>query len=580
MHRSAYAVLLAGALASRSLFAQPEPVPPDAPPPPEGAGGAAPTEPTTGGQSPTAPTEPTTPTEPKALPEPTPTAPPKPEPKTPASAPAKQGEEPAAKTKEAGKGEATAEPEEGAKVKPFLLPGHWVARHVYPEELSPPLDPDNSWATTFAVHGYVRAPLRLISKERENPAEDESSVDIRQPWLVDDDYFRSGFSYTPVNETDMAEVYFMVGNQLVTANVALMASLFSDSARVMLDQQLGISQAWVTFRHEFELDPVTLRLKAKGGSFWDRFGAMPKYDTYVFGRTHQMGGQLDAELDYWRFTWGVTAGFGAHREAIEANQGLSPLAYVRVHGAYDRIVELGLVYLSTWTNDKRQLSEILDGKMDVYGADVRIDSVYAGKAYFAIGSLAADKASFLSPSIELMHSNGGRGITENYLGTESSNDGTGDMWNLGAQYDFSVADTMNAVDPTLSFPLDGDVTLSAFMLYSFVNSDQESDDPTVNRDNRGYFKQGLELAYWILPWIGVSGRYDRVVPDLEDDPSSFRIISPRLSLRSQLFGGEGVLFYQFAHYDYSERVGLRAGQIPNETMPDNDVHKIQAQLNF
>ena len=84
----------------------------------------------------------------------------------------------------------------------------------------------------------------------------------------------------------------------------------------------------------------------------------------------------------------------------------------------------------------------------------------------------------------------------------------------------------------------------------------------------------------IVPWIGISGRYDRVVPDLEDAPSSFRIITPRVSLRGQLLGTEALLFYQLSHYDYGERVGLRAGQVPNVLLPDNDVHKIQGQITF
>jgi hypothetical protein len=487
---------------------------------------------------------------------------------------------PPAPAKPAGEPAEPAEPTEQEEPAALELPGHWVARHVFPEERYPAGDPDDPWAVDFAMHGYFRAPLRLAIKARENPAEGDADSDVRSPWLVDDDYFRSGFSYTPVNEQDFAEIYFMAGNEHVTGNVALMASLFSDSARVMLDQQLGIAQAWVGLHEDIDLDPVTLRLRAKGGGFWDRFGWLPKYDTYIFGRTHQIGGQVDAEVDFWRMTFGFTQGFGAHLEAIEANQGFSPLIYSRFHAAYDRIAEIGLYYLSTWSHDQRQLSEMRDGSMEIFGADARVDSGWAGKAYFAVSALSAERASFLSPSIEVMHSNGGRGITENFLGTASSNDGTGDMWNIGFEYDYSVQDTLKMLASRPRFPLGGDVVLSAFLLYAFVNSDQVSDDPMVNRDNRGYFKHGYELAWWVVPWAGLSARYDRVVPDMEDEPSSFRIISPRVSLRGRLFGAEALIFYQLSHYDYSERVGLRAGQVPNETLPDDDVHKIQAEMTF
>ena len=540
---------LAGSLFAAAAWAQPEQPPAEPEPEAEEAAG--------GGQ----PEEPEPPAEPPKVEKPV-------EAKKP---PAKR-----ALVKKAAPAKAPAEKQEPEVVQ--LLPGHAVSRHIFPEEKRPKFDPDKPWVPAFAMHGYFRAPLRLTLAERPNPEEGQSDTNIREPWLVDDDYFRSGFSYTPVNETDFAEVYFMVGNKYLTANVALMASLFSDSARVLLDAQLGIAQAWVTFHHEIDLDPVTLRLEAKGGSFWERFGWLPKYDTYIFARTHQIGEMTKAELDIWKLTFSVQQGFGAHKDAIEANQGFAPLFYFRTSAAYDRLVEVGFHYFRTWTQDQRQLGDVRDASMRVHGIDARGDAKFLGDAYLAISAVKARKASFLAPSLEVMHAYGGRGITENYLGTESSNDGNGHMLNVGFQYDFSAAKLLDWLD--LQFPLDGNVTLSLFGLYADVDSDQKSEDPAVNRDERKYWKQGMEFNYWVLPWIGGSIRYDRVVPDLDDEPSSFRIVSPRVSLRGSYWGIDGLLFYQFSHYLYGERVGLRSGQVPNETLPDNNVHKIQGQISF
>ena len=36
----------------------------------------------------------------------------------------------------------------------------------------------------------------------------------------------------------------------------------------------------------------------------------------------------------------------------------------------------------------------------------------------------------------------------------------------------------------------------------------------------------------------------------------------------------------FAHYDYGDRVASRASQVPDETLPDVDMHKVMRQMSF
>src|SRR4051794_21669455 len=48
----------------------------------------------------------------------------------------------------------------------------------------------------LALHGYFRAPLRLSIDRRGSTMPGETAYNIRTPWLVDDDYFHSGFAYT------------------------------------------------------------------------------------------------------------------------------------------------------------------------------------------------------------------------------------------------------------------------------------------------------------------------------------------------------------------------------------------------
>ncbi|MBI4704571.1 MAG: hypothetical protein HY744_26000 [Deltaproteobacteria bacterium] len=456
--------------------------------------------------------------------------------------------------------------------------GAWVERPIFPEERPPPYDAGNADALRLGLHGYFRAPLRMSWKPREETKEDESGFDLRTPWLVDDDYLRSGFVYTPVNEPDYTELYFQAGNQYLTGTVALMGSLYSDPARPIIDRQLGIAQGYLTLRYEPGL-PVKTRIQVKGGAFSDRFGWLEKYDTYIFGRTHQMGEQVRLEVDAGDFTFSALEGFGVHLEAIESNQGLSLLTTFGLAAAYGRYVELGLYHLHTWSQDKRQLKELTDASMRVVGADLRADGRFLGRLYLATSVLTADAATFLAPSIEVMHALGGRGITENYLGTEKSKNGTGGLWNIGFQYDYSVATLLGALLPGQKPLGGGDITLGFFGAYAYVGSEQSDPDPLVNRDERKYFKHGFELGWWALPWLGTSLRYDRLVPDTEDEPSSFRILSPRLGLRTHWYA-DALIFVQWSHYFYGERVALRPGQVALETEPDKNVLKIQAQLAF
>jgi len=76
----------------------------------------------------------------------------------------------------------------------------------------------------FAVHGYFRAPLRLGIRPRTTTMEGQASNNVRTPWLVDDDYFRSGFAYTRLQESDWAELYLSAGNKNLMGTVALMRS--------------------------------------------------------------------------------------------------------------------------------------------------------------------------------------------------------------------------------------------------------------------------------------------------------------------------------------------------------------------
>lgn len=446
----------------------------------------------------------------------------------------------------------------------------------FPEDRPPPGHDSDSLDFKFGWHGFLRSPMRLATRARE----DGSRSNVRSPWLVDDDYFLSGFAYTPNQETDYAEVFLMGGNRYVTGTIGLFGSLFSDAAYPDSQRQLGIAQGFVTLRYEHDFGGIRARVRVKGGSFWDRFGYLAKYDTYLFGRTHQAGLQVATDFEKGALGLRILAGMGNHLEQLEASQGLAALRYASARLSYDRRLELGVYLLDSNENDLRQLKEIKDASLSVTGIDVRITNDFAGRLYLAAAKLRAERAQYMSPVIEVLHSYGGKGLTDNYFGTESSENGTGGLDSLAFQYDYSLAALLRNFRGYEDAARKGaDVVFSAFGLYTETSSKQASADPMVNRDGRKSFKWGADLAWWPTSWLGASVRYDRVVLDLEDEANSMRILSPRLSFRAR-FLREGIVFIQYSRYGYGSRIRLRAGQVPLETLPDQGVFKIQAQLSF
>jgi hypothetical protein len=443
---------------------------------------------------------------------------------------------------------------------------------------------DEKRGIRFAFHGYFRAPMRITKVPRAagTTAPHEGESNWRTPYLIDDDYFRSGFAYTPVNETDWSELYLSVGNEKLTATVQLAGTLFSDAARPIIDRQLGVAQGWLTYRSVLGFVPFfdETRLRVKAGAFWERFGHLPKYDTYIFGRIHQMGENVRLELDKDKTTFWLQHGVGTHLEDVAANQGLTLLHYASVGASYDRTIEIGGYVFDSQSQDKKPLKEITDADVSVVGTDVRADTHYAGRVYAATSYVSAERATYQSPTIEVMHSFGGRGLTENYFGTESSENGTGSLWNVGLQYDVSFADTYRQwTEKSSPIPWGGDVTASLFGVYSFIQSKQRSPDPLIDRDDHKAFKWGADAGWRFTEWGAVSMRYDRVVLDVDDSANSFRILSPRLAFFTSFLTRE-MIYVQYSRYAYNQRIRLRPGQVQLESFPDDHVFKIQAQIVF
>jgi hypothetical protein len=331
----------------------------------------------------------------------------------------------------------------------------------------------------------------------------------------------------------------------------IFTSLFSDYSTTELESQAGIAQASVEARRFLGVPELSVEL----GVFWDRFGHIEPYDTYIFARTHQGGFKLR-----WQHASGAFAqvGAGAHEAVRQQNQGMTPVAHI-TGGVPIGGVQLAGYFLHTWTRDKPKLSPIKDGDLTIAGVDVRAPIGTLGPLYGAVAYYRASQALYLAPSVEVLHSAGGRGLAENFLGLTDSMDGTGSLWTAA-----------------LDFPakLPWHTELRVFGMATYVSSEQASELPSMNKDGRLYLKWGVEPGYRVRPGMIASVRYDRVVLDVDDAENSFRALSPRLRFP---LSGWGDLMLQYSRYFYGDKVQLRPGQVPLESLPDANVFKIQAQ---
>jgi hypothetical protein len=459
---------------------------------------------------------------------------------------------------------------------PAPLPpeGALVGGNAAPGQPDKPTPPPRWWERALdriAFHGYARIPLSVKLGEGKSDTPGAGGGGPRSPYLVDDDYYLSGFAYTRLHEKDWTELFLSYNSEQVSVEVGMFASLLADWSKFRTDQQWGLAQASISWQRRFS-GRVLKRLLVRGGVFWNRFGFIEPYDTYVFGRTHQGGLLLQAELPWVELSFGM----GAHLALPEENQGLTPLFYGSlVVRPPSRRWEAGFYWLHELMEDKPPLSNREDASMTVLGLQVRAMIPYLRGPLTIIpwAYYKMENAIFLGPAIELLHSSSSRQLMQNYLGDpEGSKNGDG-SFPIVAAIDFPARLWKGMARwPVMNGPL----TLRLFGLVAYVRSPQDfPDDPSKNRNKRTYLKWGVEPGLGIFPWLRFSVRYDRVILDMYDAENSFRAVSLKLSFQPFRWGE---IFAMLSKYSYGSKVALRAGQVTGGiTLPDDLVFKLQAQ---
>jgi hypothetical protein len=414
----------------------------------------------------------------------------------------------------------------------------------------------------FDFHGYFRAPMRIGIGHRDNPTAGQSSNTVHSPLVPDDQYLSP--QYTSVQSKDWSELFFSYGNSWAKGNVGLQGYNFTDAAWQQASAQFGIAQAWLSITPKLGYQNV--RLDSNVGAFWSKYGMAGKYDagkydTYLFGRTHQMGETVRMAIDIDKTTLWAEQGFGVKQPDPSAYNPakFTMLAHAHAGLTYNRMLSVNFHVLHAFAQEEDRQSNVTplpfgglpDGSLTIFGPEVRLSNTLIGELYLGYSHIGANHATVVNDVVEVIHSGGGQefsqGIQGNYLdGPRKLSHGNGAVSTVLAQYDFSLANLLAGINHG-SFWGDGpDLMASFFMMFNGISSD----DPDM--DGVKKIKYGVDLLGKPVKWFGAGIRYDRVQPNSNIPEQSFGIISPRIVFRTAFLTHEEIMI-QYSYYMYNQR---------------------------
>jgi hypothetical protein len=437
----------------------------------------------------------------------------------------------------------------------------------------------------FDFHGLATLPLRAGINSRSNPTPDEHKLVLHAPPGVPGDY--GTFSYTGIVPEPWVQLNFSYGNPLVTMTVILAArSVTAGAAFFDPPSQLGIDDAFLSFRL---LDSKRVGVRLDVGSYANRYGTMGQYDTGRYGTPVMATVSGTGETATVTAALGDLTLVGEHGlfgQLAKAPTGLAPAmwndfadpnvgsSFVQ-HGhagvQYRNVAQLALHYFSAWSQDDRATpNQQPDGSIQVTGADMRLTMGRFGHLYAGASRAVASHARTVSGVIRVLNAWGGPGLIAEYLGPNSG--GNGNLTIFAGQYDLSLGTLLRYPVP---FSGNGpDLVFSAFGVRTHASSDDAAFDGVSK------FKYGVETTYSMLSWLSVSGRYDRVVPDVDDGFKSFAVVSPRIIFRSR-WNAQDQVVLQYSHYLYGSDVVIRSGSPPIDDptlRPDGDVVSLSGTM--
>jgi hypothetical protein len=436
----------------------------------------------------------------------------------------------------------------------------------------------------FNFHGFLTLPLRIGIDERENAAVGQKTTTLHTPPRVPGDF--ETFEYTTVVPEPWAQLNFSYGNPTVTATVVVAARTVANAEHFFNPpDHIGINDAFLSFTFPSEKSAFDLHV----GGFAVPYGNMGEYDlgrygTPVIARVGGMGVLGTGRFDLGSVDIVTEAGF--HGQLTKAPVGAEPAGWngfadpnvgssfvAHGHGAigFSGLAQVGLHYLYTFVQDDRATPGATpDGNIGVLGADARLTMGRFGHLYVGGALTDAETAAGISPVIRILNTGGGPELVEEYFGPDSG--GTGKLTTLGAQYDLSLGTLLRY---PAKFEGDGpDIVLSGFGMFTSV----DSDDPAF--DGISKVKYGAEVGYSMLSWFGPALRYDRVIPDTDDNSQTHAVITGRLIFRSD-FNAQDQVVLQYSRFINGSGTTVKEGYPPvrDPTIePDENMVSLSASM--
>jgi len=438
----------------------------------------------------------------------------------------------------------------------------------------------------FDYHGQFTMPLAVGINSRADQQEGESDFVLHAPPQVPGD--KETFSYTNAIPLPYAQLNLSYGNSIVTGTVILAAEQASIASGFFEPaSQFGINDVFLDIRHRIS---SAVNLHYYLGAFSNRYGTPGEYDegrygTPLIARTNGAGEAIVANLQVAK-DWTILLEQGLLGQSNKVPADLTPEAWndfadpnvgasfvTHLHGglAFRRNATLGMHYLHAWSQDDQATGRLApDGYISVLGGDLRLNMGRFGHLYGSIAQTRARNSRTVGRIIEVLNSEGGPGLIENYLGPQSN--GNGEILTFGAQYDLSIGKLVSYPVP---FSGDGpDIFVSLFMLGAHI----DSEDPT--RDGVLRFKRGIEASYGLLSWFAASFRWDQVDPNMSNTRESFMILSPRMIFRTDWQATNQVVL-QYSRYINGSMTTVRTGYPPRDDLtaiPDENVISLSASM--
>jgi hypothetical protein len=436
-----------------------------------------------------------------------------------------------------------------------------------PGEISEATDSEKGW--TFRFKGCFRGPMRLGIDNSGSLT--PGKLQFHAPPVVPDGNF-TRWAFTNNNPGPWAELLFQYGNQRVTMTTTIASYNITAGGWRELQAQQGIDRAFLTLKFPEALGTL-------GGMAWDVgvfsnfYGAMGKYsggiyETYLIGRTRIAGATATVDMELpndWRLVLEAGGGAMMDQQPQNYNNGTMTTYYpswqpfpgsrqigttLLVHGhaglVMNDIWTLNAHYINTFARDARwnvasqggttSPTPTPDASIQVAGLDLKLNGGWMGDGYLGYSYLKAKYADVIGGSIELLQSQGGWQLAQNYFP-----DGKGSIHSIGFQYTFSLESFLTRPRPF--FGQSADLTITPFLMVNKVTN------TTNGQFDMTKVKGGADIIYSFHPIVSAGIRYDLVQPNMNDSGQSFQVFTSKLIFRSQFVTHE-MITLQYSYYRY------------------------------